>query len=140
MGQYRSFLGDSCETALAGPAGEILVKPRDHSRATMVHDVQEALSTGFMSKGQASNTRGRSNWVATNTFGKIGRLGSSVMKSIQYQTRPDAQLTPDQQGQLAFHLQVIQRVQGRRIFLLGVRKAPWWLIRMLSTPRTTSPG
>ena len=124
MGQYRAFLGAACETARAAREGLMVVKPRDHSRTTVIEDLRQAIADKLLTSAQASKIRGRSNWVATNTFGKICRLGVSVLRAIQYAPRTSAGLTERQCGHLEFHLQVIQRAWGRRIDLYGERDKP----------------
>ena len=124
MGQYRAFLGAACETARAMAEDLVVVKPRDHSRITVIENLRQAVEARRFSPGQASKVRGRTNWVATNTFGKIGRLGISVLKAIQYAPGAHSQLTQDQCDHLSFHLEVVQRVRGRRVDLRGEREVP----------------
>ena len=59
--------------------------------------------------------RGRSGWLSCNSYGRIGRLGQAVLKSLQYDkehyfTAKDAQA-------LQFHLEVISRVPPRHLSL-----------------------
>ena len=125
MAQSRSFLGAAVDLGFVLPAGVVFIKPKDISRQAVVLDLQEALATGHMTAGQASKTRGRSNWVATNAFGKVGRLGTSVLRDIQYHPLPGNRLSLVQLSHLHFHLQVIERVRGRALDIIGIRDAPW---------------
>ena len=124
MSQYRPFLGTSMEVAAAMPYGTVMVKPRDHSRQAVVEDLQDALDARRLTPGQASKLRGRSGWVATNTFGKIGRMGTALLKHLQYGHRDSPHLLPSQINQLQFHLQVVKRVRGRAVNLTGTEEKP----------------
>ena len=64
-------------------------------------------------------------WVTTNTFGKLGRLGSATLKDIQYGQRDSQRLSLSQVGQLLFHADVIRRARGREIDLLCLASEPY---------------
>ena len=62
--------------------------------------------------------------MATNTFGKIGRMGTAVLKALQYAPRDSSALSPLQMNQLRFHIEVVKRVRGRAVKLTGGQDKP----------------
>ena len=51
----------------------------------------------------AAKVRGMSNWAGSNSYGRVGRIGLSVLKAIQYGGSP--QLSLDQVAGLKLHRQ-----------------------------------
>ena len=89
---------------------------------TLLADLDAAIKSGSMLPYQASETRGRSGWVASNSFGRIGRIGSSVLKHLQYQHQLTGRLTQEQVASLRFHRLVIERVPPRQLQILHRRR------------------
>ena len=113
MQAHRPFLGSVPDLSSIDLDGQVVIAPREASRRQVREDIALALSTGTMTSGQASKTRGKSGWVATNSFGRIGRLGTSVLKELQY--RPAGPLTLSQRHILKFHQDLIMQVPSRHI-------------------------
>ena len=67
---------------------------------------------------QAAKTRGRSGWVGTNAFGKLGRLGLATLKHLQYHHQRI--LTPQQRRALLFHDRVIMNVPPKQVSATSV--------------------
>ena len=103
-------------------SGEVGIAPKDSSRRQVVQDIQGALSANTMSTAQAAKTRGRSGWVGSNSFGKLGRLGLSVLKFLQYNKQ--RHLTTTQRHALTFHQHMITHIPPRRVSVVGVPHQP----------------
>ena len=115
MMNHRGFLGAVVDMAEVHPdgSGEACIAPKDSSRRQVYLDITEALAADSMSTAQAAKTRGRSSWVGTNSFGKLGRLGLSVLKWLQYHRQH--KLTSAQRRSLQFHAHIIMAIPPRRI-------------------------
>ena len=94
----------------------------DSSRRQVALDIAQALAHGSMTTAQTAKTRGRSTWVGTNSFGKLGRLGLSVLKFLQYHKQ--RQLTPAQRRSLRFHEHVIMSIPPKRVPVTSKPQAP----------------
>ena len=108
MGPNRNFLGASCELGAAFSEGIVVIRPEDTSKEQVIADIAAAEELKYMTSGQASKTRGRSNWIASNTFGRIGRLGVQILKELQYGPRSSSTLSLPQLQQLRFHAEVLK--------------------------------
>ena len=80
MQSHRPFLGSVPDLSSITSDGSVTITPREASRRHVRNDIETAISTGVFTSVQASRTRGRCGWVATNSFGRIGRLGTAVLK------------------------------------------------------------
>ena len=76
MQAHRPFLGSVPDLSSIDLGREVIIAPHGASRRQVRDDIATALSTGSMTSAQDSKTRGSSGWVATNSFGRIGHLGS----------------------------------------------------------------
>ena len=72
--------------------------------------------------------------MASNSFGRIGRLGAAVLKKLQYQKSNI--FTEEDAGALEFHLQIIQRVPPRTIHFNRAPSKPL----VLYTDAMAEPG
>ena len=88
----------------------------------MVQDIQDALVANNMSTAHAAKTRGRSGWVGSNSFGKLGRLGLGVLKHLQYNRQH--QLTTTQRATLTFHQYMVAHIPPRRISVTDEPQKP----------------
>ena len=113
MQSHRPFLGTVPDLSSIHEDGWVTVRPKEMSRKQVIIDIDIALEAGAMTSAQAAKTRGRSSWVASNTFGKIGRLGMAVLKELQY--RKQGPLTTSQIRALRFHQHVVAQVPPRQI-------------------------
>ena len=105
MQSHRPFLGSVPDLSSITVDGGVTITPREASRRQVRNDIEAALLSGVFNSAQASKTRGRSGWVATNSFGRIGRLGTAVLKELQYLHR--GPLIPRHKQALAFHRDLI---------------------------------
>ena len=62
----------------------VYIIPGEASRQQVIVDLSRAVGAGIMTEAQATKTRGRSNWVGTNSFGRLGLRGLAVHKHLQY--------------------------------------------------------
>ena len=107
MQSHRGFLGAVIDLGEVATEGTVTIIPKESSRRQVVADIQLAIDTGRMSPGQAAKLRGRSQWVGTLSFGRLGRLGLAVLKAIQYgHTSP--RLSTEEQMALEFHQRIIK--------------------------------
>ena len=113
MQSHRPFLGSVPDLSSLTIDGGVTITPRESSRRHVRDDIEAALSSGVFTSAQASKTRGRSGWVATNSFGRIGRLGTAVLKELQYCHR--GQLLPRHKQALAFHSDLIMALPPRQV-------------------------
>ena len=75
MQSHRGFLGAVLDLSEVAAEGLVTIIPKEATRRQVVSDIQQALETGRMTPGQAAKLRGRSQWVGTLSFGRLGRLG-----------------------------------------------------------------
>ena len=95
--------------------GIITLRPKDSAKAQVLQDLQRAIQSASMTSGEASKTRGRSGWIASQSYGRIGRLGVQQLKAIQYEPGASGPLNPDHIFHLAFHHELISRVGPRSV-------------------------
>ena len=105
MQSHRGFLGAVLDLADVATEGTVTVIPKEATRRQVVNDIQRALADSRMTPGQAAKLRGRSQWVGTLSFGRLGRLGLAVLKAIQYGHR-SANLGEEEKAALEFHMEV----------------------------------
>ena len=79
-----------------------IVAPRESTRAQLLANIDEAINTQQLTRAQAAKVRGRARWLASNCYGRVGRVGMTVLKELQYATRRGARLTEDELSALAF--------------------------------------
>ena len=91
----------------------VYIIPREASRQKVMVDLQRALDSEIMTQAQAAQTRGRSDWVGTNSFERLGRLGLAVFKHLQYHVA--GSLSNFQRNALRFHQRVMASMPQRRI-------------------------
>ena len=89
-------LGAVWEVGSARSAREVTVRPKDSSRWQVADDLQKAVSEAWMTSGEASKTRGRAGWLSTNSYGRVGRIGTQALKQVQYDPAMSGKLTADQ--------------------------------------------
>ena len=65
--------------------------PRESTRAQLLANIDEAINTQQLTRAQAAKVRGRAKWLASNCYGRIGRVGMTVLKELQYATRRGGQ-------------------------------------------------
>ena len=118
MATHRAFLGAAVTMLRDGDALATVVAPKESTRKKLANDIQEAISTRILTPARAGKLRGQSGWLASNSFGRVGRLGQAVLKRLQYAEA--RRLTDEDAEALAFHLQIVLRVPPRHI-LLGTR-------------------
>ena len=115
MQWHRAFLGAVVDVQDVSPDGDgfVYIMPKDSSRRQVALDIEAALCDGRMSTAQAAKTSGRSSWVATNAFGRIGRLGMAVLKFLQYHRTHH--LTHAHRRALAFHAHIVTSVPPKQV-------------------------
>ena len=89
-GLYRTFLGTGIRLADVALQGNLRLEARDATRHSICALIQEALSSRTLGSGTAAKLRGMLGWLATNSFGRIGRIGTFVLKQRQYGSDPGA--------------------------------------------------
>ena len=99
----------------------VTISPKEQSRAEVADVIDEAIVSGYLPPGKAAKVRGKSGWVGSNSFGKLGRLGLAVLKEIQY--GPEARLDEVQKGKLDFHKRVVQEMPPRVVRVSGEQRA-----------------
>ena len=124
MQWHRAFLGAIIDVqgVCQQGDGDVYIMPRDNSRRPVCLDIDAALDHSHMSRSQAAKTRGRSGWVGTNSFGKLGRLGMATLKQLQYHRRQV--LAAPQRRSLLFHRYIITNIPPRTIAAMATLTAP----------------
>ena len=61
----------------------MVIAPKESTRVKLVTEEQESLRSRTLKPTKAGNLRGQSGWLASNSFGRIGRLGLTVLKRLQ---------------------------------------------------------
>ena len=110
----RVFLGASVSFVQTAADRAVVIAPRESTRTQVQLDLEAAIETQHLSSAQAAKVRGRSGWLASNSVGRVGRLGHAVLKRLQY-SEHRGRLSPADVEALAFHLHVVQHVPPRRI-------------------------
>ena len=122
MQSHRGFLGAVIDLGEVATEGTVTIIPKESSRRQVVSDIQLALETGRMSTGQAAKLRGRSQWVGTLSFGRLGRLGLAVLKAIQYgHTSPE--LSEEEKAALRFHMTIITQIPPKTLRVDGAARS-----------------
>ncbi|CAK0807283.1 unnamed protein product, partial [Prorocentrum cordatum] len=117
---HRPFLGAVLDLSTAHEDGFVVVMPKESSRRLVCADIDAAVAAASMSSAQASKTRGRSSWVESNSFGRIGRLGIAVLKGLQ--CKHHGPLTAAQTQALKFHQHVVAHAPPRHVQVLHHRR------------------
>ena len=71
MQSHRPFLGSVADLGSLDLDGEVIIAPKEANRRQVREDITAALESGMMTPAQASKTRGRSGWIASNSFARI---------------------------------------------------------------------
>ena len=124
MQGHRAFLGAIIDLMEVHPEGSGMarVSPKDSSRRQVALDISKALSQNHITMAQAAKTRGRSTWVGTNSFGKLGRLGLAVLKHLQYHWQRE--LTPEQRRSLQFHQDMVMQIPPKQVSVTTQPQTP----------------
>ena len=112
---HRVFLGAAVSHIFEHDESFIVLAPREVTRAQVLSDLTTAINDEKLSAAMAAKIRGRSGWLASNSHGRVGRIGMSILKELQYGVRSGAHLTPLQLRALKFHLTVVCTVPPRLI-------------------------
>ena len=83
VAQLRAYLGAFLDYTRFLATGKIRVMPKWSSRQTTCQAIEQARAEGSMAGAQTSKVRGKANWVASNSLGRLGRVGARVLKAIQ---------------------------------------------------------
>ena len=94
MQAHRPFLASVPDLSSIDLGREVIIAPRGASRRQVRDDIATAFSTGSMTSAQDSKARGSSGWVATNSFGRIGHLGSGDILRREVRVRLGAAAAP----------------------------------------------
>ena len=116
MASHRVFLGAAVTHIHTEHGCSMVLAPKEATRQQVQADIQQAIDTKRLTSAQAAKLRGRSGWLASNSFGRIGRLGSAVLKRLQYKQH-SGNLSESDVRALRFHLHVVQHVPPRTINL-----------------------
>ena len=96
-----------------GEQTAVVVAPRQSTRQKLCTDLQDVLNTRRLQPAHAGKLRGQSGWLASNSFGRVGRLGQAVLKRIQYDKQH--RFNEHDTRALAFHMHVIMHVPPRSV-------------------------
>ena len=117
MGPCRVVLGVLCEISAACDDSFVVLQPREKTRWQVLDGLQRAVDTRYLTSGDASKLRGRAGWVASNSYGRIGRLGAQCLKQIQYVPGRAGSLDAEQVMHLNFHRQLVAQMGPRVVHL-----------------------
>ena len=120
MAAHRVFLGTSMTVLREAGQTAVVIAPRQGTRQKLCTELQEVLNTRTLHPAQAGKLRGQSGWLASNSFGRVGRLGQAVLKRCQYGKHH--KLDEHDAKALEFHMLVIQHVPPR---LIPLQCAPY---------------
>ena len=113
MASHRVFLGAAITAVRIQHDTSVVIAPKEATRTQVMEDLSLAICTCKLTSAQAAKVRGRSGWLASNSFGRIGRLGQAVLKKVQYVKN---YIFTDQDAHaLRFHREVASRVPPRSI-------------------------
>ena len=84
MNPHQIFLGAAVTHFKQGNDSYVVVAPRESTRAQVLSDLDAATESRALSQAQAAKVRGRCGWMASNAYGRLGRIGSAVLKHLQY--------------------------------------------------------
>ena len=112
-GQRRTFLGLSVKV---GSLSRCTFDLKPGSREQLRSFIDEILSSGRLSSGQAAKLRGKFGWAASGTYGKCGRGGQGALVQRQY-FDDQGDLPPVLTHSLLFHRQLAALVPPRLVSL-----------------------
>ena len=115
MSAHRVFLGASVTHMIDKNESKVIIAPRESTRAQVLSDLGAAIVARSLTSAHAAKVRGRTGWLACNSFGRIGRIGSAVLKRLQYSRRSGPHLTHEEVQALSFHRAVVAQVPPRLI-------------------------
>ncbi|CAK0890139.1 unnamed protein product [Prorocentrum cordatum] len=122
MAQRRVILGAALTLGAASEEGGLVISPKDMSRRQVLEDLAVPIQSHWAQPAQAAKTRGRSNWVSSNSHGRIGRLGVAVLKHIQCSL--ESPLASEQLDALSDSSQPVVQVIIQAAHVLWVRCRP----------------
>ena len=76
-------MGTGIRTAAVASAGTITFEPKDATRANIAELCDDSMREQSLSLGEASKLRGAQGWLASNSFGRVGRVARPQLKKIQ---------------------------------------------------------
>ena len=115
MNTHQVFLGAAITHLTQDGDSQLVIAPREATRAQVLSDLGLAVQDRSLTPAAAAKLRGRCGWLASNSFGRLGRLGSAVLKHLQYDRRSSARLTDSQVRALQFHRAVVAQVPPRQM-------------------------
>jgi len=122
--QYRAFLGTHARLAEAMRGACVTIEPKESTRGAVIEQIDTALSTDSLPSGAASKLRGTLGWLATNSLGRVGRLGAYRLKRRQYGHDPGSRVHDLLRDTLTFIKHVVAVIPPRRIVLTPNSQPP----------------
>ena len=116
-GVSRICLGSVVNLSLTHITGEVVVGPKRSLRQDIGELLCDAAHQRWLPPGAASKLFGRAGFLASNSMGRLGRIGQSVLK--RQQAAKTARLDEETAAQLLYYAEVVQGVSPRAIPVVG---------------------
>ena len=99
------------------PRREIVFEPKSATRHNVSETIQEHIDTGMLFPGAAAKLNGSIGWLASNAYGRIGRIGAFALKARQYASESIGAISKELEVALHFLLRLTQTVSQRTVSL-----------------------
>ena len=116
MACVRPFLGTTVNLSHSLETSTAVITANATMRASVADELETAAQQGQLEPHRASKLMGKTGWLATNSSGRLGRLGTAVLKSVQY--RQNADLSECDCFALRAHASIVRTVPPRVVDLI----------------------
>jgi len=122
--QYRVFLGANVRVPEAVSKARITIEPNESTRSSIVEMIDRAVADASLTRGVTSKLRGMIGWLASNSMGRVGRLGAYRLKRRQYGHDPGSNISTELADTLSFLKHLVQSVPPHTISLVPATRPP----------------
>ena len=132
MACMRVYLGQVAHVGAAVENQTVVMEPKPNAREESADELMSMAREDHVMPARASKVRGKIGWIASATYGRIGRFGTGVLKKIQYSNHS---VTIGHEDRIALKLlaamilqvppRVIKLMHPRRPSMLVYSDASW---------------
>ena len=122
MGSVRHYLGAVANLSCFQQEMIVTIGPKTTTRAKLVTAIDHHCESGTLTPADAATLRGQAGWLATNSAGRVGRMGSHFLAARQYGDQ--THLSADDRDMLKFIRAVVEWVPSRCISVSPRQEPP----------------
>ena len=112
LAAVRPYLGVCINLSHILEDGLVDIIPKEITRRQTAGALEQSASTRCLPLALAGKYRGKSGWIASNTFGRLGRMGQSALKAQQYGQTPN--MDEQRANEMKFHAEILRHVPPQR--------------------------